>query len=197
MAKGHHDGTRLAHVEIFLSMKTAMFSRRYVKRQGILGLKHDAISAGVHPTLFRILGDYEIVGTDVTSAVQFVPARNRKRFQVDIFLDTILENRRVLHIFRFHGLEIADFLPPRLDEIRCSELGIGPHGQSQSLDSVDLTAKDLYVLAGIGNFLEEQSGRMLAALQNHLEQSAHVFIPGNPLDSVQLVDGVNFFHPGA
>src|SRR5207244_11212254 len=108
-----------------LSMKTAMFSRRYVKRQGILGLKHDAISAGVYPALFRILGDHEIVGTDVTSAVQFVPARNRKRFQVDIFLDTILENRRVLHIFRFIGLELADFLSPCLDDFVCSGLGFG------------------------------------------------------------------------
>jgi hypothetical protein len=136
-------------------------------------------------------------GADVTSTVQFVPTRYRKCLEINIFLDSLFENRSVLNVVRFYGLKVSDLSPPRLNKVRHAELGVVPHRQRESLDPIDLATKDLHVFPRIRHFFEKERGRMLAALQYHLDQPAHIFIPGNPLDAVQLIDGLHLAYPGA
>ncbi len=68
-------GQGLPMSKYFLPMQAAMFARRDVKRHRVFSLEHDTISSGIDPTLFRILGDHQIVGADVAAAVQLMPAR--------------------------------------------------------------------------------------------------------------------------
>src|SRR5688500_7331351 len=100
MAEGHDDGAGLAHVEIFLPMDAAMLTRRDIERHCVFALEHDTIGAGIDPTLFWILGDDQIIGSDIATAIKFVPARDRKSFEIDVFLDAIFEYRRVFNILR-------------------------------------------------------------------------------------------------
>src|SRR3954453_9280154 len=116
VSEGHHHGTGFAHVEILLAMQATVFSRRDVKRDGIFSLQHDSIGPGIDPALFGILRNDEIVRADVASAVELVPAGNGKLFEIDVSLDTVLENRRIVYIVRFDRFKTADLLSPFLNE---------------------------------------------------------------------------------
>jgi len=132
-----------------------VLARRNVERDGILSLEHHTISAGVDPAFLGILGNHQVVGADVATAVELMPARHRETFQVDTFFNAILEDRRVFDVYGVHRLKVSNFLPPRLDEFGNAECRIGAHRQRQSLDAVDLTAKHAGILARVGNVLEQ------------------------------------------
>jgi hypothetical protein len=51
-------------------------------------LQHGAVGSRIDLTFFRVLGDEEIVGAYVTTAVEFVPTQDGKGFEVDIFYDS-------------------------------------------------------------------------------------------------------------
>jgi hypothetical protein len=38
---------------------------------------------------------------------------------------------------------------------------------------------------------------MFTALENHFDQATHVFVPWDPPDAVELVDGLHLMHPSA
>ena len=169
-----------------------MLARRDVKRDGVFALEHDAIGAGVDPMLFGIFGDDQIVGADVAAAVFFMPARNRKGFEVDIFVDAVFKDRRVFDELGRHRLEVANLAAPRLNEIGQAEFRIGAHGDGQPRQRVDLAAENLHVLARAGDFLEQHRRRMGAAFEDHLDQAADVLVPGDIFDAAQFADFVDF-----
>ncbi len=78
MAEGNCDGQRSALGVMFIAMHASMFARRHVQPHMIAAVDHDAVSADVDPALFWIAGDHQIVGADVTSAVELMPARHGK-----------------------------------------------------------------------------------------------------------------------
>ncbi len=192
MAERHDHRAGFTHVEIFFAVQPAMFARRDVERERVFPLQHDAISARVYPAFFRILSDHQVVGADVASAVELMPARDRKGFEIDILLDAVLEDRRVFHVLGFDGLKVSDFLPPGLNELRYADMRIIAHRQSEALDAVDLAAENLHVPARVGNVFEEQRRRMLVALENHFDEPAHILVPGNARDAAQLADLFDF-----
>ena len=142
--------------------------------------------------LFGIFGDDQIVGADIAAAVFFVPARDRKGFEVDIFVDAVFKNRRVFDELRRHRFEVADLTAPGLNEIGQSEIRVGAHGDGQPRQGVDLAAQNLHVLARAGNFLEQHRRRMGAAFENHLDQAADVLVPRNVFDAAQFADFFDF-----
>ena len=94
-------------------------------------------------------------------------------------------------------MKVAHLAPPCLDEFRNADFWIIAHGQGEPLDAVDLAAQNTHVLARVGNLFEEHRRRVFAALENHLDQAAHVFVPGNALDAMKLTDLLDFIQPSA
>ncbi len=65
-------------------MNPAVLARGNIKPDTFFVLHHDAIGSQVHPFFVRILRNVIAACSDVTSAVELVPLRRRKREHVDI-----------------------------------------------------------------------------------------------------------------
>ena len=101
MAEGDRHGKRFSLLMIFFLVNAPMFSRRHVECPAIRAVNHDPIGADVDPTFFRIAGDHQIVGADIASTVEFMPARHRELEHVDVFaLLHVLKKRRGWERFR-------------------------------------------------------------------------------------------------
>src|SRR5258705_4047605 len=66
------DRDRLIFLEVFLFMNVSVLARADIDSGGVLILRHDPISADVHPIGIGILGDDQVAGAEVASAVFFV-----------------------------------------------------------------------------------------------------------------------------
>ena len=69
---------------IFFFVDPAVLARRHMEPDAIRPMDHDPVRADVYPSFLRISADHQIIRTDVTTAVQFVPARHREIEQVDV-----------------------------------------------------------------------------------------------------------------
>ena len=83
-----------------------MLARRHMQSHVIATMDHDPIRADIDPTLFRIAGNHQIVGADVTAAVELMPTRHGKLEQIDVAaLLNIFEQRRAFNFARLDGLD--------------------------------------------------------------------------------------------
>src|SRR5215472_3328484 len=118
MAEGNGNRKGLSLLMIFLSVDPPMFARRHVQSDAIRPMNHAAIGPDIHPTLLRIAADYQVVGADVASTVQFMPAWHREPEQIDLFpFQHVLKNRAIGNHFGFDRDDFLDPPAPALDEL--------------------------------------------------------------------------------
>src|SRR5205823_162892 len=83
----------LALPEIFLADLTTVLARRHPQAHAVRSVDHRAVGAAVHPVLFGVAHDDEIVGSQIAPAVLLVQQRRRELQDIDIAFYYVLQNR--------------------------------------------------------------------------------------------------------
>ena len=196
MAEGDRDRKTLSLLMIFFLVDPSMLSRRHVQCQAVRAVNHNPVGADVYPILFWIARNHQIVGADITSTVQFVPARHRKLEHVDVFtLLHVLEEWTGRNGFGSNRSDLFNLPAPGLDEIYVAQTGFHSKCERQALRRRDQIRRDAIALRVISDAIENNRRSCLRALVDDFRKGRELEIPVNILDSHQLAQLVDFVKP--
>src|SRR3972149_12339671 len=114
MTEGNSNRAAFPLGVVFLHMDASMLTLVGFHAHRVMALNHASIGADIHNLCFGISSDYRSARSDVTSAVQFVPARGWKFPQVDVFINHGRFKKRAFRDFHRRGrAESGEALGPQ------------------------------------------------------------------------------------
>jgi hypothetical protein len=173
-------------LEVLLADLPAVLSRRHPQADAVRAVHHRPVGAAVHPVLFRVAHDHEVVGADVAAAVVLVKHRGREAQYVYVFpFENVFQNRAVLDDPRRNRLVALHPVAVGAHDIERMRRRREAEQDRKALRRVRRARDGAKTFGIAGNVLEQDRRRRLFAVDD-LGEGAHLQLPVRAPDAAQL-----------